>query len=235
MPAKIISDYLVEAAPIAGSTATLEVLVAESNHRIANNLSLVAGMLRLQANDLARSGRGFSPEEAVLLLAEVGARIDTVGRLHRLLAQSGGASQMDLRDYLEEIAAAAIHSMSGDRVRLTSVTGSDCVIPAHIALSVGFIVGEAVTNAVKYAHPARVAGTIAMACQRQPDGSTLIRITDDGVGLPEGFDPRRDGGLGFRMMRTIAGQLGAGLTFDGSGMGLSVEIRLPPNRPVSAG
>ncbi|HUO23877.1 MAG TPA: sensor histidine kinase [Caulobacteraceae bacterium] len=234
MPVQIVSEHIANALPGSDNSASLEMLVAESNHRIANNLSLVAGILRLQVNELTRSGRVLEPEQVGQLLAEVGARIETVGRLHRLLAQSAGASHMELGSYLQDIAQAAIQSMSGSNVTLKPMSGDHCEIPAQIALSVGFVVGEAVTNSVKYAHPCAVRGTIALHCARGGDGSTHIQVVDDGVGLPEGFDPRTDGGLGLRMMRTIAGQLGAKLTFDASGIGLAVDLRLAPNRPVSA-
>src|ERR1700753_3127027 len=102
MPGQIISDYLTEALRSSGAGSASEVLIAESNHRIANNLSLVAGILRLQANDIAKCGAAFGAQDAVLLLAEVGARIDTVGRLHRLLAESAGASHMELSGYLHD-------------------------------------------------------------------------------------------------------------------------------------
>ncbi len=106
-------------------------------------------------------------------------------------------------------------------------------IRTQIALSVGFMVGEAVTNAVKYAHPAGAPGVIALDCQRTADGSTIVRIHDDGVGLPQDFDANNDGGLGMRVMRSIAKQLGADLAFVSHATGLTVDLRLPPNRPIS--
>ena len=98
----------------------------------------------------------------------------------------------------------------------------------------GFIIGEVVTNAVKYAHPAGVKGRIDVGCHARPEGAILVQIADDGVGLPEGFDPRRDGGLGMRMVRMRAGQLGANLAFESTSMGLTVRLLIPPSRPVQA-
>lgn len=211
-----------------------DVLIAESNHRIANNLTLIAGMLRLQANDIAKAGLALSPQDAKNLLAEVGSRIETVGRLHRLLAESGGASHLDMNEYLQDIAEAAICSMSGQNVFLAPASQAVCELPAQIALSVGFIVGEAVTNAVKYAHPAGAPGSITLDCRRLHDGSTQVLVGDDGVGLPEHFDADLDGGLGLRMMRTIAGQLGAQFAIMPHATGLTVSLVLPPCRPVCA-
>ena len=218
-----------------GQPPTAEILIAESNHRIANNLTLIAGLLRLQAADVAKAGRPLSAADACLLLEEVGGRIETVGRLHRLLADAGRGESLNLQQFLHDIAEAAIGSMSraGD-MKLGQTVGDPCAMAAHQVLPVGFIVGELVTNAVKYAHPAEVKGRIELSCHARPEGAILIEIADDGVGMPEIFDPERDGGLGMRMVRMLANQLGANLAFDSKPIGLTVRLLIPPSRPVSA-
>jgi two-component sensor histidine kinase len=228
MTVQLVGNDLTHASPA-------DVLIGESNHRIANNLTLIAGLLRLQAADLAKAGATLSAEDACLLLQEVGGRIETVGRLHRLLADAGRGERLDLHQFLHDIAVAAIGSMSraGD-MTLGPAMGDVCAIPAQQALPVGFVVGELVTNAVKYAHPAGVRGSIELSCHARPEGAILIQIADDGVGLPEDFDPRRDGGLGLRMVRMLADQLGANLAFESTGIGLAVRLLIPPARPISA-
>lgn len=227
-------DMYMTPSPESGVVA-LDVLAAESNHRIANNLTMIAGMLRLQANEVVKGRKPLDPAEAAMLLSEVGVRIETVGRLHRLLAQTGGDTRLDLNIYLEDVARAAIHSMSGRNVTFQPPAGPPCEIAVQSALSVGFIVGEAVTNALKYAHPAGAPGVIRLDCQHLSGGSTLIRVSDDGVGLPEGFDWDHDGGLGLRMMRLIANQLGAKLTLESRPLGLTASLLLPPRHPSPAG
>ncbi|HLI67935.1 MAG TPA: sensor histidine kinase [Caulobacteraceae bacterium] len=206
-----------------------EMLVAESNHRIANNLTLIAGLVRMQASGIAKAGRPMTADEVCLALEEVGNRIETVGRLHRLLAQIGRRPSLDLSQYLQDIAEAAVGSMSSrGEIRLVHASTADCEIATHQALSLGFIVGELATNAMKYAHPTGISGCLTLGCHARPGGATLIEIIDDGVGLPEGFDPRRDGGLGMRMVRSLADQLRATLTFDSSAIGLTVRLLVPP-------
>jgi two-component sensor histidine kinase len=212
-----------------------DILIGESNHRIANNLTLIAGLLRLQAADLAKAGRPLSAKEACFLLEEVGGRIETVGRLHRILADAGRGEGVDLQRFLRDIAEAAVGSMSlaGD-VRLETASSGVRAIPTQQALPIGFIIGELVTNAMKYSHPAGVRGQIELGCHPRPEDAILIQIADDGVGLPENFDPRHDGGLGLRMVRMLADQLGASLTFESSSIGLTVRLLIPPARPISA-
>ena len=81
-------------------------------------------------------------------------------------------------------------------------------------------------NAVKFAHPAGVAGELLIACNRHDD-LIVIEVTDDGVGLPEGFDPKVDGQFGLQLLRSLASQLKARLEFDNTGVGLCVRLSLP--------
>jgi two-component sensor histidine kinase len=206
--------------------------LAEANHRIANNLMLIGGLLGMQADALKKSGAVMSAEGSRRLIEEVRVRIETVGRLHRLLSRPAIGSTLDLGHYLADIVKAAIASLSAaGAVALDVSECAACEAPPQQAMSIGFIVGELATNAVKYAHPAGVAGRIALSCRRHDDGSVVIRLSDDGVGLPEGFDPHTSQGLGMRMMRTLTTQLGASLVFNPSGLGLTVELSVPPPGP----
>ena len=60
-----------------------------------------------------------------------------------------------------------------------------------------------------------------------------IEIADDGVGLPEGFDPTVSSGKGLRLMRALAEQLGGRLDFEQGLIGLSVRLEVPPPASLS--
>lgn len=229
MPDQIVADYLDGVNSMRNEALTADLLVAEFNDRIANNLTLIAGLLRLQAAGIARGGEPLSAADACAALEEAGSRIETVGRLHRLLAATAGTPNLDLGGYLRDIAEAAVASMtSPSDTSLRLVSTAACQINTRQALPVGFIVGELVTNAVKYAHPTGVSGMIELGCHRAGGGATMIKVADDGIGLPDGFDTTRGGGLGMRMVRSLAGQLGATLDFVPEEIGVTVKLTLPP-------
>ena len=71
----------------------------EAHHRIANNLALIAGFVRLQTSKLAKSGDTLSAADAYLLLEEIGVRIQTIGQLHHLLGANAGAARVNLGEY----------------------------------------------------------------------------------------------------------------------------------------
>ncbi len=209
-----------------GPGPTAREALAEANHRIANQLSLIAGVVRLHAVNRSKGASAVPAEEVRLLLEEIGGRIETIGRLHRLLAHADSGA-VPLPAYLREISETLVSSLAfPGTIRLSHSSSAECVLPAENAVPLGLIVCELVTNAVKYAHPTGVAGHILVGCRRSERG-TVVVIADDGVGLPEGFAPAQDGRLGLRLVHLFADQLGAALTFHPTGTGLSVELHIP--------
>jgi len=202
-------------------------LLHEAHHRIANNLAAIAAVVRLQADDDATVQRLRTPAEIRHLLAEVSGRIETAAELHRLLAQAEHAADLRLSEYLLLVASSILVSNATPQ---SAVLETDldpyCLLPPDQGLAVALIVAELVTNAVKYAHPAGVRGKILLMC-RQRDGGVVIEVADDGVGLPEGFNPEAATSLGFRLMHSLARQLGASLTFDEQGLGLRARLTIP--------
>lgn len=202
--------------------------LSEAQHRIANNLALIAGYARLQAIRVQKAGEPLSAREACIALEEVAARIETVGELHRLLSDMprGAEAGVDLGRYLSKLCESLKTTLSfaGDTTIVYDDAG-DCRVRPDQATPVALIVSELVTNALKYAHPAGVAGRILVSCRTTPEG-LVVEVSDDGVGLSDDFDPQNDGGLGFRVVRGLARQLGASLAYESDGLGLTVRLIL---------
>ena len=137
-----------------------------------------------------------------------------------------GKRVVNLVELLDETCAGLLSTVdySGSLTRLPS---DDCAVTSDEAAVIGLIVGEAVTNAIKYAHPTGVPGKITVECRRITKVGSRIDVTDDGVGLPENFDPASDGSAGFRMMRVLSERLEAALAFESSSLGLGVSLRVP--------
>ena len=214
--------------PTASQTFPIQeniVLGAEADHRIANNLGLIVGLLRLRARAVGKEAGMVDRAEVRVMLDDIAARIETVARLHRMLSQSYRDTVIDLGAYLRELCASLTAALSPDaRVRVSDDTHA-CVLPPDQVLTLGMLISEIITNSVKYAHPTGVPVHIDIGCH-QSAGSLTVQIADDGIGLPENFDPLTDGGLGFRIVRALAAQLGATVHFDSDALGTSVEINI---------
>lgn len=84
------------------------------------------------------------------------------------------------------------------------------------AVPCGLIVNELLTNAYKHAFPPsrEGGGRIAIAASRRGDAVELT-VSDDGIGLPEGYDFAQARSLGMHLVRTLARQLHGTATFTG--------------------
>lgn len=199
----------------------------EADHRIANNLGLIVGLLRLRARAIGEHAGKMNRAEVRMLLEDVAARVETVARLHRMLSQSYRHAMVNLSAYVRELSASLTGALSPNaHVHIAHHADDACVMPPDQVLTVGMLISELITNSVKYAHPTGVPVQIEISC-RQNGGALTIEIADDGIGLPENFDPTKDGGLGLRIVRSLAAQLGASLRFDSNELGTSVQLAMP--------
>jgi two-component sensor histidine kinase len=203
-------------------------LVAEANHRIANSLTLLVSMVRMQASSVRKKHATLTADEVRLLLDGIAARINTIGQLHRILARANEDGAISLRQHLHEVTDALVAALSSPEQAVRAEhTGDDCIVLTRHVQPIVLILCEIFVNAMKYAHPANVPLVMLVDCRAGADGTLVLRISDDGVGLPEGFDAEKDGGLGFRVMRSLAAEIGGALQIQSTHLGLTFRLSLP--------
>ena len=200
--------------------------VVEAHHRIANNLAIIAGLIRSELLTLARKAQAYARR----LLQQMSLRIDAVGRLHRLLMNTTHCGTVELSAYLREIVDAVTCSLTDtEHTKIVCSFGEQATVSAKQAAAIGLFVGEALVNSIKHAHPMDEPGTIWITCKRAATASLLIEIIDDGAGTLLDLDSPapRTIGLGARIMRGIAHDLGAELAFINGNPGQIVRLELP--------
>ena len=169
------------------------------------------------------------------LLEGVAARIGTIGQLHRLLSHVPADGATSLRPHLKDVTTAMVAALSSpEQMVRVEHQGDDCMVQMRQVQPLVLILCEVFINAMKYAHPAGVPLVITVDCRTSGDGRLVVTIADDGVGLPEGFDTGTHGGLGLRVMRSLAGEIGAELQIASSNLGLSFRLSLPCSSMASA-
>jgi len=197
--------------------------MAEADHRIANSLMLVGSLLRLRARELA-THPFIAGANAKHVLDDAAARVDAISQSHRLLASTLGTLAANSADYLRCVADAAQRfGAAGTPVNISYEFADNLKVDPRKLAALGMLTSEAIINALKHAHPSGVAGEIRVSF-RELGGEGVLVVEDDGVGLPEGFNPRTDGGLGFRTMRQLAKQLEARMSYRSTALGLRIEI-----------
>jgi two-component sensor histidine kinase len=202
--------------------------VAEAHHRIANSLALLVSTVRMQVVTVKKKAGPFSNAEVRHLLDGVAARISTVGQLHRILSRTNCDGVVSLGPHLREVTDALVAALASQeqQVRVTHCSG-DCLVEMRQVQPMVLILCEIFINAMKYAHPAGAPLVMTVECASGADGRLVLSISDDGVGLPEDFDPEKNHGIGFRVMHSLAAELGGELQMQSTQLGLTFRLSLP--------
>jgi len=199
--------------------AQKEDLMRELQHRVKNNLNVIASLLDLQ---MARLDQGPSRNA----LADALSRIRSMASIYERLYSSDDLGSIDVSSYLADLAASLFNTYSVDagRVRLERE-----LAPLHLdaarAVPLGLILNELITNALKYAHPGERRGVVRVELKK-PGPVYELSVSDDGIGLPGGFDPEGSDSLGFRLVYALAGQIdGVVRYYGGAGTEVTVEFK----------
>jgi PAS domain S-box-containing protein len=152
-----------------------DTLLKELQHRVKNNLQLVVALIRLEARNERRGD--------VVNLATLVGRIESLQLLYQALSGDMSADEIDLGHYLSQIATAVMNTYAVDGIRL-DLKVEYAPVSINIALSVGLVVNELLTNAFKHAFGGRGHGVITMECLRKGEDRYSVAVADDGAGLP---------------------------------------------------
>ncbi|HNW30131.1 MAG TPA: histidine kinase dimerization/phosphoacceptor domain -containing protein [Spirochaetota bacterium] len=182
---------------IKSSLKEKETLLRELYHRTKNNMQVISSLLRLQRSRLKN-------QEASDLFMEMENRIQSMALVHQKLYQSQTLSRIDLKDYIADLAGLILKSYqvsSGKvAVRLEMVS-----VPVLIdtAIPCGLIVNEMISNSLKYAFPGERTGELRIELEKKDETITLT-VSDNGIGFPDGLNPRDTETLGLKNIIGLA-------------------------------
>jgi two-component sensor histidine kinase len=201
------------------SLAQKEILVREIHHRVKNNLQLVMSLLNLHARRI----RDSRAEEA---FAEARSRINALATLHRRLYESENLQEIDLHWFLEDLCAELRRGglSRGRHVELTVECPSEVIGP-EVAVPLGLLVTEAITNAYKHAFHGRNGGHISVQVKREMETTLLLSVRDDGTGYETAAETENTG-LGRSLIEAFVRQLHGQLQIK-TDEGTTIEVRFP--------
>ncbi len=217
-----IADDKARAAELEEALKTKDILLHEVNHRVKNSLQVVTSLLTLQARkagdgDLAKS------------LQEARNRVAVIAAMHHRLYATSDHDRVDFGDYLADLAEEAMQSMgSSERVTLRTAIDRGIVMNLTQAVPLALVVSELITNSIKYAYPADQSGEVFIGLD---NGGDFVRIciSDEGIGLPEGFDPSNSEGLGMKIVTSLLRQVRGQLSVPPRAKGARFDIEIPVN------
>ncbi len=196
-------------------------LLIELNHRVMNSLGTISSIISMES-------RARPEGEGRQALRRIGQRVQAVANLYRRLNASNSIDTVCSRDYLDQIVAGLAASIGRDDVRIEARI-APVRLSTRIAVPLGLIVNELVTNSLKYAFAPGVAGTVIVALDTTEHGALRLEIRDNGRGLASSLRDENDNvsGIGQKLVRAFATQLGGEPVIDTGPEGTAVTLRFP--------
>jgi two-component sensor histidine kinase len=222
--ALVLVEDLTEARRREQEIRVKDTTIREVHHRVKNNLQTIASLLRIQA-------RRSSSEETRRALAEATERVSSMAVVHDLLAHST-EERVDFAEVAATVVDLVRHGLVGEESGISvAVSGSTGELDARTATSLALAVAELVHNAFEHAFEPGARGAIEVAMRRGP-AELELTVSDDGRGLPPGFDPADSQSLGVAIVRTVVQDDLHGSLAWASERGTTVTMRIPlPDAP----
>lgn len=205
-------------------------LASEASHRIANQLATLVALVDKQRQAVCE-GPELLPRAAVAdSLAAVSGKLRAMAELHHRLTAQPEQDEVEVNEALVDILR-GFQAIFGERVRMNPAAGDGCRLKSRQLSMVALAFAEIVTNALKYAHPTGLPVEFSISSRQTADGGIELTVSDDGVGMPEGFDMNRDGGTGLKLVQALVTGAGGRLSACSSELGLAFSIEIPgPHR-----
>lgn len=201
---------------LAATLAEKDLLLKELQHRVKNNLQMITSLIRMEARNAQQSEEGER-------FSRLAGRVDALTILYRSMSDSIAEETVDLGTYVSQIASAvmAAHAIEGIRLDMKVDTWP---VSVNVAMPVGLVVNELMTNALKHAFIGRDGGEIVLRCVVDKAGCR-ISVADNGSGLNDPSDWPRRGKLSAMIVQSIRQNAKAEIEVDSKpGAGLKVTI-----------
>ncbi|MBK7257546.1 MAG: PAS domain S-box protein [Ignavibacteriae bacterium] len=185
---------------LSASLKEKELLVREVYHRVKNNLQTISSLLSLQSESIA-------DQATRELFLENQHRIRSMTMIHERLYRSSSLARIDMREYLQGLANSLFRSYAVNRNITLQVDVRDVVLSADASIVCGLIVNELLSNTLKHAFPGDRSGEITLTMFPGDHGTYALTFSDNGIGLPPGFDIHATRTLGMNLIASLTQQL----------------------------
>jgi len=188
-----------------------EVLLQEIHHRVKNNLQIISSLLNLQA-------RHIQDQNFLDMFKESQNRVQSMSLVHERLYQSNDLAHINFHDYIANLADALYQSHGIDNTDIAlEINIKNLFLNIEMAIPCGLLINELLSNALKHAFPHTFKGKpqIKIEMNKNRDKTIDLIFSDNGIGIPEGFDIRKTESLGLELVTVLVeGQLEGNITLN---------------------
>lgn len=201
---------------IAKQNAERELLLKEIHHRVKNNLQIISSLLSMQT-------RGLKDEKMKDAMKESQSRVKTMALIHEKLYQYENLSKINMQEYIQQLSDFLTQTYRSDKDIKITINAADINLDMDMAVPLGLITNELLSNSLKYAFEDRNQGEIIINFSQKDSGSYTLLIKDTGKGLNDQLDIENAKSLGLKLVKTLTRQINGQLKIV-SQPGASFEI-----------
>jgi two-component sensor histidine kinase len=186
---------------LASALAEKTVLLKEVHHRVKNNLAVISGLLRMQADTQASV-------EAKAALAQSQMRVHAMALIHEHLFGNDHLDRVNFAEYARQLVSEMYAVFAGEPGRISLEVAADPIeLGLDRAVPCALILNELLSNAFKHAFPGERKGEIRISFREQAPGELELAIQDDGIGSPASRGDHKTKSLGLSIVRILTTQL----------------------------
>jgi len=203
----IVSGYIFELNNKLSRTLNeKELLLKEIHHRVKNNISLIISLIRLEAGPNSKDKRIDNIEK----------RIRSIGLIHEKLYQSHDIDNIEIKDYIDSLVQSIKDTLTEERERIQFVLELEKIyLNADIAIPLGLMITEIITNALKYGFPDAKAGYVKIAFRALED-QYFLEISNNGIPISKDVQIMHSKSLGLKLITALTRQLQGTVQLNGS-------------------
>lgn len=163
------------------------ILLQEVNHRVKNNLSIVASLMNLQSE---KSHDDYHKQ----LFMECRNRLESIASVHELIYKAKSYSHINFKEYLNQIIEHISNSYkSFEHIKIVKGI-TDVHVDISSAIPMALIVNELITNAYKHAFHNKTEGIIEISLLEN-NNQVFLTIKDNGNGFDKTVIPKNSIGM----------------------------------------
>ena len=184
-----------------------DILLKELHHRVKNNLQIITGLLELQKAQL-------TDKKAIEALNEGQIRLSSIALIHQNFYNGEHLEAVSFNSFLNDLVFTVKKLFENkDSVIQTKVNSSDISIDINIAIPLGLIVNELLTNSYKYIPQHQSEKKIDISLVVLENDNYELTFRDNGPGLPEHINFENSKTLGLRLIRGLSQQIKGSVTY----------------------